>query len=281
MQDQVVAEPVAAVAPKAPTPKRSTANQTLNAEQGHWILAKMGKKVLRPGGKELTLQLMEKLAITNTDDVVEFAPGMGFTAGIALAKSPKSYRGVELNEEAASILRKKIHGPDRQIVIGNACCCPLNRVSADKVYGEAMLTMQADHRKAEIVREAYRILRPGGLYGIHEIALTPDNMPEAGKRQIQHDLATTIKVNARPLTQAEWIALLEAEGFTVEKVMTNPMLLLEPARIIDDEGFLRTLKIVFNILTHPKARKRILSMRKVFRQYEDSMSAIAIVARKR
>lgn len=281
MQDQVVAEPVAPVAHKAPTPHRSTANETLNTEQGHWLLAKMGKKVLRPGGKELTLQLMDKLAITRTDDIVEFAPGMGFTAGIALAKGPKSYCGVELNEEAASILRKKINGPDRQIVIGNACCCPLAFGSADKVYGEAMLTMQADHRKAEIVREAYRILRPGGLYGIHEIALTPDNMPEEGKKQIQHDLATNIKVNARPLTQAEWIALLEAEGFTVESIMTNPMLLLEPARIIDDEGFLRTLKIVFNILTHPKARKRILAMRKVFRQYEDSMSAIAIVARKR
>ncbi len=281
MQDQLVAEPVAPVAHKAPTPHHSTANQTLNAEQGHWLLAKMGKKVLRPGGKELTLQLMEKLAISHTDDIVEFAPGMGFTASIALAKNPKSYCGVELNEEAAAMLRKKINGPDRRIVIGNACCCPLELNSADKVYGEAMLTMQADHRKAEIAREACRILRPGGLYGIHEIALTPDTMPEEGKKQIQRDLATTIKVNARPLTQAEWIALLEAEGFKVESVMTNPMHLLEAGRIIDDEGFFRTLKITWNILTHPKARKRIMEMRKVFRRYEDSMSAIAIVARKR
>ncbi|MBL0126762.1 MAG: methyltransferase domain-containing protein [Flavobacteriales bacterium] len=281
MIEQEVLEPVATAEPKVGVPHRSTANQTLNEDQGHWLLAKMGKKVLRPGGKELTLQLMGKLGVTPQDDIVEFAPGLGFTAGIALAKKPHSYKGVELNEEAARILRKKIHGPDREIVIGNACCSPLESGSADKVYGEAMLTMQADHRKAEIVREAYRILRPGGLYGIHEIALTPDSMPEAGKKKIQHDLATTIKVNARPLTEAEWTAMLVAEGFTVESVMTNPMHLLEAARIVDDEGFFRTLKIVFNILTHPKARKRILSMRKVFRRYEDSMSAIAIVARKR
>ena len=244
-------------------------------------MAKMGKKVLRPGGKELTMRLMDGLGVSSADDLVEFAPGLGFTAGIALARHPRSYKGVELNEEAAAILRKKIHGPDREIMIGNACCCPLKSGSADKVYGEAMLTMQADHRKAEIMREAHRLLRPGGLYGIHEIALTPDTMPEAGKKQIQHDLATTIKVNARPLTQVEWTTMLEAEGFTVESVMTNPMHLLEAARIIDDEGFFRTLRITWNILTHRKAMKRILEMRKVFRHYEDSMSAIAIVARKR
>lgn len=280
IQEQEVLEPVSLAVPQPPTVHRSTAHQTLNAEQGHWLLAKMGKKVLRPGGKELTLQLMDKLAISHQDDIVEFAPGLGFTAGIALQKNPRTYTGVELNAEAAGILRKKINGPSREIVVGNACCCPLERGSADKVYGEAMLTMQADHRKAEIVREAYRLLRPGGLYGIHEIALTPDSIPEAAKKQIQHDLATTIKVNARPLTQAEWTTMLEAEGFTVESVMTNPMHLLETARIIDDEGFFRTLKIVFNILTHPKARKRIVEMRKVFQRYEDSMCAIAIVARK-
>ncbi len=279
MEDHQVME--AAPQTEAPAQRRSSANQHLNTEQGHWLLAKMGKKVLRPGGKELTLQLMDKLAISAQDDVVEFAPGLGFTAGITLARNPRSYTGVELNEEAAGILRRKIHGPQRGIVIGNACCCPLQSGTADKVYGEAMLTMQADHRKAEIIREAHRLLRPGGRYGIHEIALTPDDLPAGTKKQIQHDLATTIKVNARPLTRAEWTAMLEAEGFAVESVLTNPMLLLETARIIDDEGFFRTLKITWNILTHPKARKRILDMRKVFRRYGPSMQAIAIVARKK
>lgn len=281
MQGQEVMEPSAAETRKTAAPHSSTANQHLNEDQGHWLLAKMGKKVLRPGGKELTMELLGKLHIASTDDVVEFAPGLGFTAGITLAKNPGSYTGVELNEEAAGILRRKINGPKREIVIGNACCCPLKNATADKVYGEAMLTMQADHRKAEIMREAHRILRPGGLYGIHEIALTPDAMSAETKKQIQHDLATTIKVNARPLTRAEWTAMLEAEGFAVESVMTNPMHLLETSRIIDDEGFFRTLKITWNILAHPKARRRILDMRKVFRRYGPSMQAIAMVARKK
>lgn len=256
-------------------------NQSINTEQGHWILAKMGKKVLRPGGKELTLKLINNLKIKHTDDIVEFAPGLGYTASLTLQKKPKTYTGVELNEEAASMLRKTINGNDRKIIVGNAADSTIKENFADKVYGEAMLTMHADHRKSEIIREAYRILKKGGLYGIHELGLYPNELNEEVKADIQKQLAQTIKVNARPLTQSEWILLLEKEGFKIVKIETNAMSLLETKRIIDDEGFFRTLKIIFNILTHPNERKRILAMRNTFRTYNKHLNAIAIVAEKK
>lgn len=255
--------------------------QNMNTSQGHWILAKMGKRVLRPGGKELSLKMIEGLNITSNDDVVEFAPGLGFTAGITLQKTPKTYTGVELNEEAAGILKKRLAGKNFNIIIGNAAESTLPSDSVDKVYGEAMLTMQADHRKSEIIREAYRILKTGGLYGIHELGLTPNEISTEKKSEIQRELALSIKVNARPLTVDEWKNLLEKEGFSVLKIETNPMHLLEPKRMIDDEGFFRTLKIVFNILTNPDARKRILAMRKVFRDNARNLNAVAIIAKKK
>lgn len=256
-------------------------NNTINTKQGHWILVKMGKKVLRPGGKELTQKLIQNLKINSDDNIVEFAPGLGFTASIVLKSNPKTYTGVELNEEAASILRKTIKGNDRKIIVGNAAETILNANSYNKVYGEAMLTMQADHRKSEIIKEANRILKPKGLYGIHELGLEPDIISEEKKAEIQGALAETIKVNARPLTMSEWRDLLENQGFKVVKIETNSMRLLEPKRMFDDEGFFRTLKIVFNILTHPKERKRILAMRKIFRKYQSHLNAISIVAEKR
>lgn len=255
-------------------------NKTINNKQGHWILAKMGKKVLRPGGKELTLKLMNNLKINSNDAVVEFAPGLGFTASIALKNNPKTYTGVELNEEATGILRKSINGNGREIIIGDASKSTLPDSSSDKVYGEAMLTMQADHRKSEIIKEAYRILKKGGLYGIHELGLAPNEVNEETKLVIQKELAQVIKVNARPLTVKEWTHLLEKEGFVVKKTETNPMHLLEPKRMIDDEGFFRTLKIVFNIITNPPARKRIVAMRKTFRKHQKHLNAVAIVAEK-
>lgn len=255
-------------------------NKTIDTRQGHWLLSKMGKKVLRPGGKELTNRLLAAMDFSADNDIVEFAPGIGYTAFRVLEKNPRSYTGVELNEEAAARLRKKINGPNRQIVIGDASKTNLADCCADKVYGEAMLTMHIDRRKSEIIKEALRLLKPGGYYGIHELGLTPDGLSEELKAKVQRELAMCIKVNARPLTGQEWVHLLEQAGFKIKFVSSNPMSLLHTRRIIDDEGFLRSLKIGFNILRDNGARKRIKEMRCVFNRYKREMNAIAIVAQK-
>lgn len=248
--------------------------------QGHWILARMGKRVLRPGGKELTLKLVELLNISSVDEIVEFAPGIGFTASLALKHNPKSYTGVDADEDIVNLLKNKFKENNVTIVQRNASDTSMLDNSKDKIIGEAMLTMHADHRKSEIVREAHRILKKGGLYAIHELGLIPENLNEEVKAEITKDFALTIKVNARPLTQNEWKELLEKEGFKVKQIIVNPMYLLEIKRIIDDEGLFRTLKIGFNILTNSKAKKRILLMRKSFRKHQSHINAIAIVAEK-
>ncbi len=248
--------------------------------QGHWLLAQMGKKVLRPGGRELTVNLIENLAIGAKDHLVEFAPGLGKTASWLVEKNPKSYTGIDADEQAVEMLRTHIIGKNIQFVHGKASQTGLESESADKVIGEAMLTMQADHRKSEIVKEAHRILKKGGLYGIHEMGLFPDDLSEEIKSEIQKELATCIKVNARPLTVKEWENILKSEGFTIRKTFTRDMKLLEPKRILSDEGFFRTLKIGYNILTHPDAAQRILAMRKVFRKYQNHINAVGIIAEK-
>lgn len=254
-------------------------NKTINTEQGHWILAKMGKRVLRPGGKQLTDKLVNALQISSQDTFVEFAPGMGYTASVILSKHPQYYTGIELNEEATARLRLKLNGTQNaKIINSTAAHTGLEDSSVDKVLGEAMLTMQANTRKSEIIGEAYRILKKGGLYGIHELGLTPDDLDPESKNTIQKTLAQVIRVNARPLTKKEWCELLEKEGFRIKDIHDSPMHLLQPQRMIDDEGILRTAKIVFNILTHPKERSRIIKMRSLFKKYENQLTAFAIIA---
>lgn len=252
----------------------------ISTAPGHWILAKMGKKVLRPGGKELTEKLVDNLKIESIDDVIEFAPGLGFTANLSLKKKPHSYIGVDADPEAISYLQNKIKGNNLNFINGNAQEVHLKECCATKVYGEAMLTMHADHRKANIIKEAHRLLKPGGLYAIHEIGLTPNTISDELKAEIQKDLATTIRVNARPLTVDEWSKLLTDNGFEVVFQASNGMHLLEGKRIVSDEGFFNALKIGWRITSNGSARKRILAMRKVFRKHEEHMNALVMIARK-
>jgi SAM-dependent methyltransferase len=246
----------------------------------HWVLAEMGKRVLRPGGKELTLELVETLDIGPSDDVVEFAPGVGFTAERVLERNPRSYTAVELNREAAADLERRFGGPGREIVVGNAANTELDDGVADVVYGEAMLTMHPDEGKASIVEEAHRLLRSGGRYGIHELGLEPDDLAEGTRATIRTDLAAATKVNARPRTGSEWVTALETAGFEVVRRATAPMRLLEPRRVIDDEGLLGALRFGANVVRHPDARRRIRQLRRTFKRHADHMNAIALVAEK-
>jgi SAM-dependent methyltransferase len=163
------------------------------------------------------------------------------------------------------------------VIVADAASTGLPDGSADVVVGEAMLTMQNDKAKRAIVDEAYRVLRPGGRYAIHELGLTPDSVDTATKDEIRRALARSIKVNARPLTVAEWSELLKASGFEVVSTDRAPMALLNPRRVIADEGVFGALRLLKNVLLHGAARKRVLTMRRTFREHSDAMTAVALV----
>lgn len=130
---------------------------------GHWLLARLGKRVLRPGGLELTRRLLTNLAIGSADDIVELAPGLGTTATLILGNQPSTYRGIERDEAAANFARRAIASrTDVQVLVGDAEATGLSGGSASVVIGEAMLTMQPQAHKKAIVAEAARLLRLGG-----------------------------------------------------------------------------------------------------------------------
>jgi hypothetical protein len=55
---------------------------------GHWLLARLGKRVLRPGGLELTRKLLGQWAISQNDRVIDFAPGAAGLNVVASNTSP-------------------------------------------------------------------------------------------------------------------------------------------------------------------------------------------------
>jgi SAM-dependent methyltransferase len=248
---------------------------------GHWLLARLGKRVLRPGGIELTRQMLSGLKINGTDTVVEFAPGLGETARRVILLCGR-YIGIDRDANAIRSLRARFRAAGNATFLhASAENTGLDAGSASVVWGEAMLSMQSISQKEHIVREAARLLAPGGRYGIHELCLTEDDIDAPMRRLINRELSLEIHVGVQPATESEWRALLERNGFEVARVIRAPMHLLEPARLFRDESLLGVLRIFFNALHDPEARQRALVMRRLFRRFGRQLCGICIIAVRR
>ncbi len=245
---------------------------------GHWLLARLGKKVLRPGGRQLTDQMLSSLGVGPADAVVELAPGLGATARAILDSHPASYTAVDADADAAAATRAVVEPSGGTVLVGPAQHVPLPDGGATVVVGEAMLTMQSDTNKAGVISEAARLLGRGGRYAIHELCIVPDDVDPAIEQQIWNDLSRSIHVGARPLTVPAWRALLEAEGFTIVAEHRAPMALLSPRRIIADEGFVPAVKFFARVARDRAARDRVRNMRACFERWTEHLAAIAFVA---
>lgn len=240
------------------------------------FLAKMGKKVLRPGGIRLSQTLLENVSVT-ARSVLEFAPGRGATANLIIKERPLTYHGIEHHADFAAMLHFK--NDDYRVVVGSAHRTCLAANSRDVAIGEAFLSLQADAPKEQILKEACRVLRPGGFYLLHELTIADGITPEK-HTQLLRDMKDVLKVNASPLRTAEWVALAQRTGFAVVHAFEEPMALLNRKRMIQDEGFLNVLRVLANVLIHRGALKRIRAIRSLFTTNKNNLNAIGLILQK-
>ena len=111
----------------------------------YWLLSRLGKRVLRPGGLKLTRALLDGLAIGPVDEVVEFAPGLGVTARMILQRCPRCYAGAERDAKAMQWTARQLPtNPNISAVVGRADQTSLPAASASVVIGDAMLSMNTE-----------------------------------------------------------------------------------------------------------------------------------------
>lgn len=257
-----------------------TATQlNLKAAPGHEVLAAAGKKILRPGGRGATETLFTWVDFQPGDTVLELAASFGYSA-IALAQRyGVKVVGVEKNPESVARARANVAaaGLGDQVDIREGDIFHLERVPEqfDYVLGEAILSMQSAPGKAKILQGVGDRLKPGGQYLSHEMLAQGPRLDD-----IYQALATTIRVNTAPLSEAGWQAAYGAAGLTVQQHQTGPMALLNPWCIAQEEGLSTLLSLGWNLLIHPVMRQRILAMRLVFAQYGDDLGYIVLRAKK-
>jgi hypothetical protein len=193
---------------------------------------------------------------------------------------PSAYSTVERDTAAASGLQRSLAATGADVKPASAEQSGLPDSSATVVYGEAMLSMQTQQQKQRIMAEARRLLVSNGRYAIHELCFLPDDISDGVRHEIQAGMSKEFHVGVQPLTRIEWINFLQQNGFRVTWSAEMPMHLLEPYRLLQDEGFDGALRFVFNIAKHATLRRRILAMRQLFRQYREHLGAISLVGQR-
>lgn len=256
---------------------RSTLN--LDTATGHQVMAAAGKKILRPGGRAATEQLFQWANFQPGETVLELAASFGYSA-IALAKRYHvRVVGVEKNPESVARAQVNIRaaGLEDQVKIIEGDVFHLEQISGqfDYVLAEAILTMQSIPGKNKILQGISDRLKPGGNFLSHEL------FANSHEEEIHQALASTIRANSTPLSEANWKAAFEAVDLQILKHQTGSMGLLNPARIIQDEGFIDASQFFWNVLTRPQVRKRLLAIRRVFKQYQQELGYIILCAERK
>jgi cyclopropane fatty-acyl-phospholipid synthase-like methyltransferase len=242
----------------------------------HVVLAAAGKTVLRPGGQAATEQLFQWADFKPGETVLELAAGLGNSA-IALAKRYNvQVVGIEKDADRVAIAQANARsaGLDHQVqfVQGNIFQLETISESFDYVLAEAILTMQSPAGKAKILSGGRNCLKGGGKFLSHEL-LVREHM-----ETLHQDLAQATHVNATPLMKQGWLATFEQAGLVVTQHHTGAMRLLDPAQVLKDEGIAHTVQIVWNVMTQPIIRDRILMMRRVLNQYQQNLGYIVLCA---
>ena len=131
----------------------------MNSASGHEVLAAAGKKILRPGGRAATQQLLEWANFKSGETVLELAASF-WESAIALAKQfGVRVVGVEKNPDSVIRARANIQaaGVADLVEVIEGDIFQLDAISEqfDYVFAEAILTMQSPLGKAKLLRSIH------------------------------------------------------------------------------------------------------------------------------
>jgi ubiquinone/menaquinone biosynthesis C-methylase UbiE len=213
----------------------------------------VGMVVLHPGGFEATNRLAQLCHINRDTRVLDIACGKGTSAVYLAKKWGCKVEGIDIDKnlikQARNLAKRK--GLEKRVSfqVGNALELPSQDDEFDVSISQAILVLLLDKKKA--ISESLRITKPGGYVGWIELSLKKDPTQKFLDLAAAKGCAYCIQ-NA--LTFDDWKELFLKCGVKDLKVVEGVM---GRHRMLKDEGFLNTFRIMSKWLFNARIRKRM------------------------
>lgn len=175
-----------------------------------------GESALRKSGTDVAMRIAVATTMKQTDDVLEIGCGVG-RVGWAMASLSRSWTGCDISAKMASHARTRLHGiPNTSVIhLSAPGLRDVADASIDVVYCTNALPHLDQAERWLYIRDAYRVLRPGGRLYVDTIALdTPDGWSMITNNLIQRDQGVHPPYTPIPSTPDELFAYYAKAGFS-------------------------------------------------------------------
>jgi SAM-dependent methyltransferase len=226
------------------------------------FFAVLGKRVIHPGGRAATDELIRRANFEAEQHVLDVGCGVGTTAiriarGFGASVTAVDIAPLMLERAAGNIDRARLR--DRIAVEhGDICNLRFADETFDRVVAEAV-TMFVDRPRA--AGELVRVCKPGGRVLASEFYWRKPPTPEA-RQLFLGEVCPGLQFE----TLGDWVRLYTAAGLVDVQVETGPFNMMTPAGFLHDEGLMNSAAVMGRAISRlTYARKMAWLMPRVAR----------------
>jgi SAM-dependent methyltransferase len=226
------------------------------------FFAVLGKRVIHPGGRAATDELIRRANFEADQHVLDVGCGVGTTAiriarGFGASVTAVDIAPLMLERAAASVDRA---GLSNRIAVEDGDICALRFADGtfDRVVAESV-TMFVDRPRA--TRELVRVCKSGGRVLATEFYWRKPPTPEA-----RHLFLGVVCPGMQFDSLEDWVQLYTAAGLADVQVETGPFDMMTPAGFLNDEGVVNSAAVMARALSRLSyARKMAWLMPRIAR----------------
>jgi ubiquinone/menaquinone biosynthesis C-methylase UbiE len=217
------------------------------------FMAVIGKRVIHPGGRAATEQLLNRAAISADTKVLDVGCGVGTTAITVAQRFGADVTAVDIEPLMLERARKAVEaaGAEDRVNLqeGDILALDFPNEAFDVVIAEAV-TMFVDRARA--ARELIRVCRPGGRVLATEFMWRRPPTEEA-REAFLGQVCPGLSFD----TAEDWVRIYTEAGLSDIEIDEGPFEMMTPKGFVRDEGVTRSLAVMGRVLARPAYAKKM------------------------